>query len=123
MKNLLIIMILIFSFSVKADDFKTNFTIKKFEKAQNINKTIIVSSWNKFCSTCAKQKPILKKAEKDFKDFLFLNYEQTKHPQFAKYLDIDYWTTIAVYKGNKQIAKTIGLQKKEEIYDLIKKAE
>ena len=77
-------------------------------------------SWNKFCTTCARQKPILKEAEKEFKNILFFNYEQTKQKEIAKYLEINYWSTIAVYKDNKQVAKSIGIYEKDEIYSLIK---
>ncbi len=34
---------------------------------------------------------------------------------------IKFWTTIVVYKGDKEITREIGLNKKEEIYKLIKK--
>ena len=122
MKKILIIIFITFISNCNAEDTVTNFTIEKFKLAQNEGKTVIVFSWNKFCSTCAKQKPILKEAEKDFNSLVFLNYEQTKYPAYAKYLNINYWTTIAIYKENKQISKAIGLQEKEEIYSLINKA-
>ena len=70
--------------------------------------------------TCIKQEKIIKKAKKDFGDVLFLTYAQ-KNKDIAKYLNIDYRSTIVVYKDNKEIARTIGITKKEEIYSLIKK--
>ena len=54
------------------------------------------------------------------KDILFLNYEQTKHKDIAKLLNINYWSTIAIYKNNKQVNSAIGLYTKEDIYSLIK---
>ena len=36
-------------------------------------------------------------------------------------LNVDYWATIVVYKNNKEIAKAIGITKKDDIYSLIKK--
>ena len=36
-------------------------------------------------------------------------------------MNIKFWSTIAIYKGNKQIANSIGLVDKIEIYSLIKK--
>ena len=121
MKKILIIIFTIISFEAFGDEFKTNFTIDIFKKAQNNGKTVVVYSWNKYCTTCAKQKPILKQAEKDFKDFFFLNFEQTKYKDIAKFLNIDYWSTIAVYKNNKEIVKAIGLDGKNAVYSLIKK--
>ena len=121
MKKILIIIFTIINFEAFCEELKTNFTIEAFEKAQKNGKTVVVYSWNKYCTTCAKQKPILLQAEKDSKDFLFLNYEQTKHENIAKFLNISYWSTIAVYKNNKQVSEAIGISNKDEIYSLIKK--
>ena len=40
----------------------------------------------------------------------------------AKYLKIDYRSTILVYKGNKEVSRTIGQLDKSVIYLNIKKA-
>ena len=122
MKKIFIILIFIISTNNSiAFENSSNFTINDFKKAQNDGKVVVVYSWNKFCGTCAKQKPILKQAQKDFENLIFMNYEQTKHKDIAKFLKIDFWSTIAIYKNNKEINKSIGLTNKEEIYSLIKK--
>ena len=115
------ILIFIVSTNLIAFEKKTNFTIKEFEKAQNEGKTIVVNSWNKFCSTCKAQTKVFESAKNDFKEVLFFFYEQTEHPKISKYLKIDYWTTIVVYKNHKEIAREMGLTKKDKIYNLIKK--
>ena len=118
----IIVLILFFNFSnVFAADFTSNFTKEEFQQAQKDGKTVVVYSWNKFCGTCAKQKPILIQAKKDFENILFLDFEHQKYKKIAEYLNINFWSTIAVYKGNKQIATEIGLYKKDDIYSLIKK--
>jgi len=121
MKKIFTILFALISFSCFAENIKTDFTMKVFKQAQNEGKTVVVYSWNKFCTTCARQKPILKQAKKDFENVIFLNYEQTKNADIAKYLDISYWSTIAVFKDNKELARGIGLIKKEKIYSLIQK--
>ncbi len=50
-----------------------------------------------------------------------MNFEQTKNKDIARLLKIDYWTTIVVYKNNKELAREVGLYNKEDIYNLIKK--
>jgi thiol-disulfide isomerase/thioredoxin len=120
-KKLFILILTLFTINASSAEYETNFTIESFNQAQNEGKIIVVHSWNKFCSTCSKQKPILIEAKKDFEDILFLNYEQVKDKNIAKYLNINYWTTIAIYKNNKQIISTIGLTEKNEIYNFIKK--
>ena len=120
MKKFILIFLLLNISNSFASEFTTNFTLEKFNEAQKNGKTVVVYSWNKYCGTCAKQKPILKQAKKDFTDILFLDYEQTKHKEIAKFLNINHWSTIAVYKNNNQINLGIGISKKKEIYSLIK---
>ena len=119
--KILAFFILLISTSSFAGEYETNFNIEKFKFAQNKGKIVVVHSWNKSCSTCAKQKPILEKAKKDFENVIFMNFEQTKNKDIAKLLKIDYWTTIVVYKDNKELAREIGLYKEKDIYNLIKK--
>ena len=119
--KILTFFILLISTSSFAGEYETNFNIEKFKFAQNNGKIVVIHSWNKSCGTCAKQKPILEKAKKDFKNIIFMNFEQNKNKDIAKLLKIDYWTTIVVYKDNKELAREIGLYNEEDIYNLIKK--
>ena len=119
--KILAFFILLISTSSFADEYETNFNIEKFKLAQNNGKIVVIHSWNKSCGTCAKQKPILEKAKKDFENVIFMNFEQTKNKNIAKLLKVDYWTTIVVYKDNKELAREIGLYNQEDIYNLIKK--
>ena len=120
MKKILIIFFVLISFNVLAVDKTTTFNYKIFNKAQAEGKTVVINSWNKTCYTCGKQVKILNEAEKDFSNILFLSFEQTKNKEIAKSLGIEYWTTIVIYKNNKEIARSIGQTKKSEIYSLIK---
>ena len=120
MKKILILIFTLISFNCFAVEKTTTFTNELFKKAQAEGKTVVINSWNKTCYTCGKQVKILDQAEKEFNDILFLSFEQTKDKQIAKLLGIEYWTTIVVYKDNKEIARSIGQTKKSEIYKLIK---
>ena len=119
--KILAFFILLISTSSFAGEYETNFNIEKFKFAQNNGKIVVIHSWNKSCGTCAKQKPILEKAKKDFENIIFMNFEQTKNKDIAELLKIDYWTTIVVYKNNKELAREIGLYNEQDIYNLIKK--
>ena len=119
--KILAFFILLISTNSFAGEYETNFNIEKFKFAQNNGKIVVIHSWNKSCITCAKQKPILEKAKKDFENVIFMNFEQTKNKDIAELLNIDYWTTIVVYKDNKELAREIGLYNKKDIYNLIKK--
>ena len=120
MKNISILIIVFFSISSYAISKETTFSNEIFKKAQLEGKTVVINSWNKTCTTCAKQVKILNQAKKDFKDVIFLSFEQTKDKEIAKSLSINYWTTIVVYKDNKEISRTIGQTNKDKIYLQIK---
>tara|TARA_B100001029_G_C14922411_1_gene372748 strand:- start:120 stop:494 length:375 start_codon:yes stop_codon:yes gene_type:complete len=120
-KLILTILFIIITTNLLAFEKGTNFTIVDFKEAQKDGKTIVVNSWNKYCSTCKAQTKIFESAKNDFKEVTFYFYEQTENPEIANFLKIDYWTTIAVYKNNKEIAREMGLTNKKKIYDLIKK--
>ena len=119
MKKILIFITILFSFSATAISKETTFTNGIFEKSQLDGKTVVIHSWNKTCTTCAKQVKILDKAQQDFKDVIFLSFEQTKDKDIAKFLSIDYWTTIVVYRDNKEVSRSIGQTNKEKIYSQI----
>ena len=119
MKKILFILFFILSSNTFATGTEMNFTKGTFESAKKSGKTVVVNSWNKWCYTCVKQEKIIKQAKKDFKDVLFFSYAQ-KNKNIAKYLNIDYRSTIVIYRDNKEIARAIGITKKEEIYSLIK---
>ena len=120
MKKILIFILLMFGFTTTVISKETTFTNEIFEKSQIDGKTVIIHSWNKTCTTCAKQVKILDKAKEDFKDIIFLSFEQTKDRDIAKFLNIDYWTTIVVYRDNKEVSRSIGQTNKEKIYYQIK---
>ena len=120
MKKILILITILFSFSATGISKETTFTNEIFEKSQLDGKTVVIHSWNKTCSTCAKQVNILDKAKQDFKDVIFLSFEQTKDKKIAQFLSIDYWTTIVVYRDNKEISRTIGQTDKDELYSQIR---
>ena len=119
MKKILILITELFSFSATEISKETTFTNEIFKKSQLDGKTVVIHSWNKTCTTCARQLKILERAKQDFKDVVFLSFEQTRDKEIAKFLSIDYWTTIVVYRDNKEVSRTIGQTNKEKIYSQI----
>ena len=116
MKKILITIFTLLSFNCYAVEKNTTFTIESFNKAQSEGKTVIINSWNKTCSTCARQVKILDEAEKKYPNILFLSFEQQKDKKIAKFLGIEYWTTIVIYKDNKEVYRSIGQTDKSKIY-------
>jgi thioredoxin 1 len=112
MNKLLIIFFTLITFNCFAVEKTTTFTIEKFNKAQSEGKIVIINSWNETCYTCAKH-------EKIFKNVLFLSFEQQKDKKVAEFLDIEYWTTIVIFKDNKEIYRSIGQTDKSKIHSAI----
>ena len=120
MKKILTLIFIVLNFNSFALAKTTTFTNEIFQKSQLEGKTVVINSWNKTCTTCAKQVKILDQAKQDFKNIIFLSFEQTKDKGIAKSLSIDYWTTIVVYKNDKEISRSIGQTNKKKIYSQIK---
>ena len=119
MKKIFIIIFTLVSFNCFAVDKSTTFTIEKLNRAQSEGKIVVINSWNETCYTCGKQIKILNEAENNFNDVLFLSFEQQKDKEVAKFLGIEYWTTIVIYKNNEEVYRSIGETKKSKIYSSI----
>ena len=121
MRKLFTTLFLFICLSANAVEKKTNFSEEIFEKAKASGKTVVINSYEVWCGTCSKQTKILDQAEKEFKDIIFLSYEQSKNKNIAQLLGIKFWTTIVVYKGDNEIARIVGQTDKEIIYSAIQK--
>ena len=121
MRKLFTTLFLFACFSANAVEKKTNFSEEIFKKAKASGKTIVVNSYEVWCGTCSKQTKILNQAEKEFKDIVFLSYEQSKNKDIAKKLGIKFWTTIVVYKGDNEVSRIVGQTDKVAIYSAIEK--
>ena len=77
MKKFFILILCLFTLNANALDKETTFDKKLFDKAQSEGKVVIVSSWIKYCSSCAGQMKILKTAKKEggLSDIKFDNIE------------------------------------------------
>ena len=121
MKKILVILILLIQFPLYAADKYTNFSLSSLEKAKANGKTVVVNSYEPWCWSCRKQDKVLIGAKDEFKDVVFLTYQQGKHKNIAQALNISVRTTIVVFKGKKEVARIIGQTEKTEIYSAIKK--
>ena len=119
MKKLFIFIFCIFAFNVNADEKKTTFTKELFNKAQSEGKVVIVSSWVKYCSSCASQMKVLNKAKNEFNNIEYFTFE-VKNKEISKLLNVQYQTTLLIFKDNKEIYRSIGETNRDLIYKAIK---
>ena len=126
MKKILIIIICLFSINAFAMEKKTTFNKELFNKAQSDGKIVIVSSWIKYCSSCAGQMKILKTAKKEggLSDINFDNIEyfafDVTNKEIANLLKVQFQTTLLIFKDNKEIYRSVGETTEDLIYEAIK---
>jgi len=119
MKKIFIFIFCIFSFSSNAIEKKTTFSKELFNKAQSNGKIVVVSSWTKYCSSCASQMKVLEKAKNKFNNIEFLTFE-IKNKEIADLLDVQYQTTLLIFKDNKEVYRSIGETTEDLIYEAIR---
>ena len=73
MKKIITLCFLLFAFNVNAMEKETTFKKVLFDKAQSEGKVVVVSSWIKYCMSCASQMKVLQKAKKDFKNIEYFS--------------------------------------------------
>jgi thiol-disulfide isomerase/thioredoxin len=115
MRKIILLFFCLVSFNASAVEKNTTFSKEIFNKSQSEGKIVVINSWNKYCSTCTKQIKTLDKAEKEFKDIIFLSYDQ-KNKDIAEFLKIQYRTTIVIYKNNKEVYRSMGKTKEKDIF-------
>ena len=118
MKKIIFLLIILFPLHVNAAEKKTTFTNEIFSKAQSDGKTVVVSSWIKYCTSCASQMKALKDVEKDFDNLIYLTFDITNR-EIAKQLNIQFQTTLVIYKNNKEVYRSLGELTKDKIYKAI----
>ena len=118
MKKIIFLVIILFPLSLNAGEKKTTFTNEIFNKAQSDGKTVVVSSWIKYCTSCASQMKALKNVEKDFNNLVYLNFD-VREKEIAKQLNIQFQTTLVIYKNNKEVYRSLGELSKDKIYKAI----
>ena len=118
MKKLLIFIFILVPFNSFALEKQTTFSHDLFKKAQSDGKVIIVSSWIKHCYSCASQMKVLKKAKKEFSNVEYLTFDVT-NKEISNFFDVQYQSTLLIFKNNKEVYRSIGETSKEEIYEAI----
>ena len=121
------IQILILNPSISMEK-ETTFDKKLFDKAQLEGKVVVVSSWIKYCSSCASQMKVLNKAKSDgrlfdikFENIEYFSFDVT-NKEIANLLDVKFQTTLLIFKDNNEIYRSLGETTEDLIYEALKKA-
>jgi thiol-disulfide isomerase/thioredoxin len=118
MKKILVIITIFFvtiSFSYSKE---TTFKKELFDKALSDGKVVVVSSWIKYCTSCASQMKVLDRAKNDYDNIEYFKFDVT-NKEIADFFNIQYQTTLLIFKDNKEVYRSIGETTKELIYDAL----
>ena len=118
MKKFFTLIFFIFAFNANALEKKTTFNKELFNKAQSDGKVVVVSSWIKYCTSCASQMKVLDKAKNEFNNIEYFTFE-VSNTEISKLLNVQYQTTLLIFKNNKEIYRSIGETSKDAIYKAI----
>tara|TARA_Y100000816_G_scaffold132730_2_gene93706 strand:+ start:4994 stop:5365 length:372 start_codon:yes stop_codon:yes gene_type:complete len=119
-KKFLILLIVLIPINSIASEKKTTFSEDLFKKAQLEGKVVVVSSWIKYCYSCASQMKVLKKAKNDFENIEYFAFDVTNE-KISNFFNVQYQSTILIFKNNKEVYRSIGETTEKEIYSAIKK--
>ena len=125
--TLFIFQLFIFNISVSTEK-ETTFNKKLFDKAQSEGKVVIVSSWIKYCSSCASQMKVLNKAKNEGKllDIKFENIEyfsfDVTNKEIANLFNVKFQTTLLIFKNKKEVYRSLGETTEDLIYQALKTA-
>jgi thiol-disulfide isomerase/thioredoxin len=117
MKKIFIFIFCLFAFNANAKE--TTFDKALFDKAQSEGKIVVVSSWVKYCTSCASQMKVLDKAKNDFNNIEYFKFD-VRNKEIADLFNIKYQTTLLIFKDNKEVYRSIGETSREAIYKAIK---
>ena len=119
MKKIFIFLFFLLSLNANAMEKETTFSKELFDKAQSDGKIVIVSSWIKYCTSCASHMKVLNIAKNEFDNIDYFTFDVT-NKDIAKFFDVQYQTTLLIYKNSKLVYRSIGETSKDLIYKAIK---
>ena len=126
MKKFLSLIFCIFVFNANAVEKETTFNKHLFDKAQSEGKIVVVSSWIKYCSSCASQMKVFQKAKKEgelldikFDNIKYFSFDVT-NSEIANLFNVQYQTTLLIFKGNQEVYRSIGETTEDLIYEALK---
>ena len=93
---------------------------EEFNERVKGDKLVFVDFFAQWCPPCKKMNPIVEQISADMKDkivVLKINYDENK--SLAKYLKIESFPTLLIYKNGKEVWRGEGVREKEEMEIII----
>ncbi len=98
------------------------FDAKAFQTAQAAGKSILVDVTASWCPTCKQQKPIVQEIEKEHPDLVVYDVDFDSAKDVLKQFRVQYQSTLIVFKGSKEVARSTGETDPAPLRALVAKA-
>jgi thioredoxin 1 len=100
------------------------FTPQAFQAAQKAGKPILIEIHASWCPTCKAQKPILSElmAQTKFSNMAVLRVDFDAQKDSVRQFGAQVQSTLIVYKGDKEVGRSVGDTRRESIAALLEKA-
>lgn len=84
------------------------FYARAFQQAQAAGKTTLIHVGASWCSTCKRQKRILRQIEQEIPELVVYEVDFDTAKDVLQRLEIRHQTTLVVFKGKTEIARSVG---------------
>ena len=103
---------------------RITFDQRAFEAAQAAGKSILVDVSAPWCPTCRAQKPIIEKLSllPEYRDLTIFDVDFDSEKAVLRSLKVQQQSTLIVFKGSKEVDRSVGSTDPSAISDLLKKA-
>ena len=103
-----IVAIVYFFAALPAASAAQPFDTRAFQRAQAAGKTTLIHVGASWCSTCKRQKPIIRQIEQEIPELVVYEVDFDKAKDVLQRLEVRYQTTLIVFRGTKEIARSVG---------------
>jgi thioredoxin 1 len=100
------------------------FTQAEFDRLNSASQSIVVAAHADWCPTCRAQKPVLDALMKtpEFKTYTLLSLNYDKDKPVLKALKIKKQSTVVVFKGGRETARSVGQTSAKDLSKLLVQA-
>jgi thioredoxin 1 len=98
------------------------FDAKAFQASQAAGKSILVDVTAPWCPTCKQQRPIVQQIEKERPDLVVYDVDFDSAKDVLKQFRVQYQSTLIVFKGPKEVARSTGETDPAPLRALVAKA-
>lgn len=98
------------------------FDAKAFQASQAAGKSILVDVTAPWCPTCKQQRPIVQQIEKERPDLVVYEVDFDSAKDVLKQFRVQHQSTLIVFKGSKEVARSTGETDPAPLRALVAKA-